>query len=280
MEYTEVRMEVKAPDVPLVTDVLAVLLAEAGYESFVPDVTGVTAYIPTERYDETTLRQILGDLPVVAETSWTAHRIADRDWNEEWERHYFQPLVIGDACVVHSTFHTDVPKVRYEIVIDPKMAFGTGHHETTSLMMEWILDHDFRGESVLDMGCGTAILAILARMRGACSVTAVDIDPWACENARENIRLNKMDRIEVVLGDKKAIAGRQFDTILANINRNIHLEQMRAYAAALPTGGNLYLSGFYEADLPVLQPCAEEQGLAYDRYLEQNRWVAAHFIKH
>ena len=280
MKYIEIRLDVKADDVALVTDVLAALLVEAGYDSFVPDATGMSAYIPEDKYSEPALLEIIGHLPVEAEIEWSCNHYADQNWNEEWEKHYFKPIVIGNECVIHSTFHTDVPEARYKIVIDPKMAFGTGHHETTSLMLEWILRHDFTGENVLDMGCGTAILAILARMRGATSATAIDIDEWAYQNALENIRLNHIDGIDVLLGDKSLLGdGRLYDTVLANINRNIHLDNMQAYASVMHTGSTIYMSGFYTQDLPSLQTCARQYGLLYKDHLEKNNWVAARFVK-
>ncbi len=280
MKYIEIRLDVKADDVALVTDVLAALLVEAGYDSFVPDTTGMSAYIPEDKYSEPALLEIIGHLPVEAEIEWSCNHYADQNWNEEWEKHYFKPIVIGNECVIHSTFHTNVPEARYKIVIDPKMAFGTGHHETTSLMLEWILRHDFTGENVLDMGCGTAILAILARMRGATSATAIDIDEWAYQNALENIRLNHIDGIDVLLGDKALLGdGRLYDTVLANINRNIHLDNMQAYASVMHTGSTIYMSGFYTQDLPTLQTCARQHGLLYKDHLEKNNWVAARFVK-
>ena len=280
MKYIEIRLNVKANNVSLVTDVIAALLAEAGYDSFVPDATGVCAYIPENKYSEPALQQIIDNLPIDAKVDWTCKHFADQNWNEEWEKHYFQPIVFDNECVIHSTFHTDIPDVRYKIVIDPKMAFGTGHHETTSLMLEWILRHDFEGEHVLDMGCGTAILAILARMRNAKHVTAIDIDEWAYENAKENIRLNETDRIEVLLGDKQLLhTGLSFDTVLANINRNIHLDNMQAYASVMHPGSTIYMSGFYTQDLPILQECAAQYGLHYKKHLEKNNWVAARFEK-
>lgn len=280
MKYIEIRFNVKADDVALVTDVLAALLVEAGYDSFVPDATGMSAYIPEDKYSEPALLETIGHLPVEAEIEWSCNHYADQNWNEEWEKHYFKPIVIGNECVIHSTFHTNVPEARYKIVIDPKMAFGTGHHETTSLMLEWILRHDFTGENVLDMGCGTAILAILARMRGATSATAIDIDEWAYQNALENIRLNHIDGIDVLLGDKSLLGdGRLYDTVLANINRNIHLDNMQAYASVMHTGSTIYMSGFYTQDLPSLQTCARQYGLLYKDHLEKNNWVAARFVK-
>ena len=279
MKYIEIRLNVKANNVSLVTDVIAALLAEAGYDSFVPDATGVCAYIPENKYSEPALQQIIDNLPIDAKVDWTCKHFADQNWNEEWEKHYFQPIVVDNECVIHSTFHTDIPDVRYKIVIDPKMAFGTGHHETTSLMLEWILRHDFEGEHVLDMGCGTAILAILARMRNAKHVTAIDIDEWAYENAKENIRLNETDRIEVLLGDKQLLhTGLSFDTVLANINRNILLNDMKQYVACMHTNSELYMSGFYVDDIAAIREEAEKNGLAFIHYKEKNRWAEVKFI--
>ena len=279
MKYIEIRLNVKANNVSLVTDVIAALLAEAGYDSFVPDATGVCAYIPENKYSEPALQQIIDNLPIDAKVDWTCKHFADQNWNEEWEKHYFQPIVVDNECVIHSTFHTDIPDVRYKIVIDPKMAFGTGHHETTSLMLEWILRHDFEGEHVLDMGCGTAILAILARMRNAKHVTAIDIDEWAYENAKENIRLNETDRIEVLLGDKQLLhTGLSFDTVLANINRNILLNDMKQYVACMHTDSELYMSGFYVDDIAAIREEAEKNGLTFVHYKEKNRWAEVKFI--
>ena len=279
MKYIEIRLNVKANDVSLVTDVIAALLAEAGYDSFVPDATGVCAYIPENKYSEPALQQIIDNLPIDAKVDWTCKHFADQNWNEEWEKHYFQPIVVDNECVIHSTFHTDIPDVRYKIVIDPKMAFGTGHHETTSLMLEWILRHDFEGDHVLDMGCGTAILAILARMRNAKHVTAIDIDEWAYENAKENIRLNETDRIEVLLGDKQLLhTGLSFDTVLANINRNILLNDMKQYVTCMHTNSELYMSGFYVDDIAAIREEAEKNGLAFIHYKEKNRWAEVKFV--
>lgn len=280
MRYIETRFEVRAGDVTLVTDLLAALLADAGYETFVPDDTGVTAYIPADKYDESLLPDIVSEVPVAGEISFDSRPIADKDWNEEWEKNYFRPIVVGSECVIHSTFHTDVPAARYDIVIDPKMAFGTGHHETTSLMLESMLSCDFTGKEVLDMGCGTAILAILASMRGARRVTAIDIDEWAAENAAENIRLNHIKNIDVWQGGAERLDGsRTFDIVLANINRNIHLENMAAYAAVMKPDAAIYMSGFYTADLPLLQAEAARYSLHFRSHREKNNWAVALFVK-
>mgnify|MGYP005797454469 CR=1 FL=1 len=178
-----------------------------------------------------------------------------------------------------TTVPTELPQSTLNSYTARSTAFGTGHHETSSLMLEWSLSHYFDHERVLDMGCGTAILAILARMRGAAEVTAVDIDEWAYHNALENIRLNQVDGIDVRLGDKQQLDGEvPYDTVLANINRNIHIDNMEAYASVMHPGSTIYMSGFYTQDLPVLEACAEKFGLKYQSHKEKNNWVAARFI--
>ena len=204
-DYMQVRLDVE-PCSEMATDILAAALAEIGYESFVPDETGVTAFVPQGKYDEVQLQSVVEQFPVEGiALSYEATFVPGQDWNEEWEKNYFKPIVVGDECVIHSTFHHDVPQARYDVLIDPKMAFGTGHHETTTLMLQAILATDFTGRAVLDMGCGTAVLAILACMKGAGPVVAVDIDEFATENAAENIRLNGVPEIEVRLGGADAL---------------------------------------------------------------------------
>ena len=201
MKYIEVNFSAH-PCNETITDVLAALTAEIGFESFVPCEGGTQAYIQKALFDEEALKNVLADFPIPdTDITYTLAEPEDKDWNEEWEKNYFQPIVIGDRCVIHSTFHTDYPKTEYDIVINPQMAFGTGHHETTSSIIAELLDADLKGKSVLDMGCGTSILAILASMRGANPVTAIDIDDWCVNNSRDNIALNHIDNITVELGD-------------------------------------------------------------------------------
>jgi ribosomal protein L11 methyltransferase (prmA) len=259
----------------MATDVLAAVLAEIGYESFVPDERGVTAFVPQGKYDEIRLKEELSQYPIEGvSVAYEATFVAGRDWNEEWEKNYFKPIVVGDECVIHSTFHTDIPQARYDVLIDPKMAFGTGHHETTTLMLQAILASDLTGRSVLDMGCGTAVLGILARMKGAASVVAVDIDEFAVENAIENIRLNHVSGVEVRLGGIEALKQESFDFIFANINRNILLADMHAYVACMKRGSRIFMSGFYVEDIPFIRAEAEHLGLRFVGYAEKNRWVA------
>lgn len=259
-----------------VNDVLAAVLGEAGFESFVEHEAGLTAYIQQSLCDEEAIQNALSEFPIPdTEITYTHAEAEDKDWNEEWEKNFFQPIVIGDRCVIHSTFHHDVPKAEYDIVINPQMAFGTGHHETTSLIIGELLDSELEGKSLLDMGCGTSILAILARMRGAKPCTAIDIDEWCVRNSIENIELNGLTDIAVSEGDASALVGKgPFDVVIANINRNILLNDMQQYVACMHPGSELYMSGFYVDDLPVIRQKAEECGLRFVHHKEKNCWAA------
>lgn len=279
MKYIEVTIKAH-PCNETITDVLAALMAEIGFESFVPCESGTQAYIQKTLFDEEALKNVLADFPIPdTDIAYTLSEPEDKDWNEEWEKNFFQPIVIGERCVIHSTFHTDYPKAEYDIVINPQMAFGTGHHETTSSIIAELLDADLKGKSVLDMGCGTSILAILASMRGANPVTAIDIDDWCVNNSRDNIALNHIDNITVELGDASLLHGRApFDVIIANINRNILLVDMPAYTACMHSGSELYMSGFYMEDIPAIREKAESLGLKFTHHREKNRWVAVKFV--
>lgn len=262
-------------------DLLAGLLGDIGYESFVADGPTLTAYVPQARFsrdelDDTVASFSFDGCKATVETD----RIEGRDWNEEWERNYFRPIVIGNRCVVHSSFHTDVPQAEFDIVIDPKMAFGTGHHATTSLILTRLLDTDLAGKSLIDMGTGTGILAILAAMRGASPVTGIEIDPFAHTNAVENVALNRHPEITLILGDASALdAVDQADMFLANINRNVITSDIAAYASRLLPGGTMLLSGFYTDDIPVIREAAEKCGLKYISFTERDHWACAEFHK-
>lgn len=264
-----------------VNDVLAAVLGEAGFESFVEREGGLSAYIQQSLCDEETIKNALTDFPLPdTQITYSYVEAEDKNWNEEWEKNFFQPIVIGDRCVIHSTFHTDVPKAEYDIVINPQMAFGTGHHETTSLIIGELLDSELQGKSLLDMGCGTSILAILARMRGAAPCTAIDIDEWCVRNSIENIELNQVTDITVEQGDAAALTGKgPFDIVIANINRNILLNDMKQYVACMHPGSELYMSGFYVDDIPVIREEAERNGLSFVHYKEKNRWAAVKLQK-
>lgn len=278
MKYLEFTFRTQ-PCTETVNDVLCAVLGEVGFESFVEQPDGLAAYIQKDLYDEDAVRQAVADFPLPDTTvTYSYVKAEDKDWNEEWEKNFFQPIVIGDRCVVHSTFHHDVPQAQYDIVINPQMAFGTGHHETTSLIIGELLDSDLQGKSVLDMGCGTSILAILARMRGAARCTAVDIDDWCVRNSLENITLNHLDSIDVYQGDASSLADKgPFDVVIANINRNILLADMKHYTARMNPGATLLMSGFYTDDIAAIRSEAESLGLTFVEYREKNRWAAVKF---
>ena len=242
---------------------------------------GMQAYVQQSLFDEAALKAILSDFPMPdTQITYTITEPEDKNWNEEWEKNFFQPIVIEGRCVIHSTFHKDYPKAEYDIVINPQMAFGTGHHETTSSILGALLEADLKGKSVLDMGCGTSILAILASMRGADRVTAIDIDDWCVNNSRDNIALNHLNNITVELGDASLLKGREpFDVVIANINRNILLNDMHAYVDCMHSGSEIYMSGFYVEDIDAIRQCGENLGLEFVGYREKNRWAAVKLIK-
>jgi ribosomal protein L11 methyltransferase len=280
-DYIELRVNITPCD-ETATDILAAILADAGYESFVPDATGLTAYIPCTTYNSETVDNALKDFPIPnTQFSLTATTIEGEDWNSEWEKHYFQPIVVADQCVIHSSFHKDIPQCPYDIIIDPKMAFGTGHHATTSLIIEQLLANDLQGKSVIDMGTGTGILAILAAMRGASPVTGIEIDPPAYDNAVENVVSNGHPEIKIHLGDaSKLPLCPKADIFIANINRNIITGDLAEYAKALNPDGLILLSGFYEADIPVIMDIARPLGLKEQGHsVKGDNWCCLRLVR-
>ncbi len=279
MKYFEVTFT-NHPCNETTNDVVSALAGEIGFESFVEWENGVQAYIQQNLFDEEALKEMVNEFPLPdTHITYTIQEAEDKDWNEEWEKNFFQPIVIGDRCCIHSTFHKDTPKTEYEILINPQMAFGTGHHETTSSIICELLDADLNGKNVLDMGCGTSILAILASMRGAKAVTAIDIDDWCVNNSRDNIALNNIHNIEVKWGDAALLEGHEpFDVIIANINRNILLADMSRYAACMHSGSELFMSGFYVEDIPAIQEKAESLGMTFLHHREKNNWAAVKFV--
>lgn len=272
-DYVEVRLNLVPCDETR-TDILAALLAEEGFESFVPDSEGLTAYVKAELYSKEGVEKVLSDFPMETAISITDAVVEGRDWNSEWEKNYFQPIVIDDKCVIHSSFHKNIPECRYDIVIDPKMAFGTGHHATTTLILRQLLAKDLAGLKVVDMGTGTGILAILASMRGASRIDAIEIDEFAFNNAIDNVRLNFAENIYLHLGDASelAIIG-NVNLFIANINRNIITADLPAYIATLAPDATMLLSGFYEEDIPVILEVAEPLGLKYKSHQVLDRWT-------
>ena len=258
-------------------DLLIDSLAQIGFETFEEMDLGFKAYIPSSDFNQDILDSTLSEYIGMFSFSYEINLIPHKNWNELWESN-FQPLVIGNQCYVRSTFHQPRPEIKYEIIIDPKMAFGTGHHQTTSMMIELMLEENFNDKKILDMGCGTGILAILAQKLGAGDILAIDYDSLCFDSTIENSKLNQATKIKVLCGSKDVIPDNKFDIIVANINRNILLDQLERYAEALSVEGYLFLSGFYEgADLEMIRRKAESLKLNYVSHKTDKEWVAAKF---
>lgn len=259
-------------------EILIAELGEKAFESFEETENGVSAYVQEVLWTSDILDGIFILQSENFTIAYTKEHIEQVNWNEEWEKN-FEPIDVEGICYVRAPFH-DKTEARYDIVIEPKMSFGTGHHETTFMMIRQILNNEIRDKKVLDMGCGTAILAILASMRGAIYVDAVDIDNWCYLNSIENAARNNRENITVFEGDASILSKQPtYDVILANINRNILLNDMDKYVVCLNNNGEIYFSGFYTEDIPVIQKCAERNGLSLENRLEKNNWVSLKMIK-
>ncbi len=260
-------------------DLLIHELGEKGYNTFEETTNGFAAFVEYKDYSQANLAEVLSEFQDEIVYTYTVAEVEAQNWNEEWEKN-FEPLIISEQCYVRATFHPAQPKYLYEVVIDPKMAFGTGHHQTTTMMMQYILSFDFQDKIVLDMGCGTGILAILAAKRGAKQLVAIDYDEVCYESTLENTALNKVNNIKALCGGKEVIIEMTFDVILANINRNILLDQIAVYATVLQQGGSIFFSGFYESpDLEMIKEECLKYGILYEDHQKMDDWVAAHFIK-
>jgi ribosomal protein L11 methyltransferase len=273
MKYTEVVIQI--PDEEQLREYLMAGLLAIGYDSFMETGQSVSAYIETEIYNKDELTGFLRGFnknAVILEVG----ELPDQNWNAIWESNY-EPVVVDNKCVVRAPFHEKPRAVEYDIVIHPKMSFGTAHHSTTFMMIQFIIECDFTGKCALDMGSGTAVLAILASMKGAKRVTAIDNDEWAYKNAIENCSLNDITNIDVIFGNALSIPEMAYDALLANINRNILLEDIQHYNKRLKAGSIAVLSGFYEEDLPLIIAEAEKSGWNFVRKKSHNNWVAAMF---
>ncbi|TRZ76555.1 MAG: 50S ribosomal protein L11 methyltransferase [Bacteroidetes bacterium] len=276
MEYTKITCTLNE-DNEIARELLMQELGDAGFESFVETDDGIEAYIPSVSFSPEILAAENLQKNEFFSFDHTLEVIADQNWNEVWEQNYFEPLLIEDLCVIRAPFHLKYPAAQYEIIIDPKMAFGTGNHETTHLMIKAILDLELNGKDVLDMGCGSGILAILAAMKGAAAITAIDIDEWSTNNTIENAELNHIGNILVRQGDANLLSDQQFDVILANIQRNILFQDMEAYRKVLKNGGLLIMSGFYTTDLEAIEERANSFELKMTGSYERSTWCAASF---
>lgn len=280
-DYVNLRINL-SPSSEDMTDLMAAYLADIGYESFLPDDKGLTAYIPVINFDENKVSEILSDFPFDTEMEIFHEVEKGQDWNEEWEKNYFRPIVVSDKCVIHSSFHKDVPEAKYDIIIDPKMAFGTGHHATTSMMLSQLLERDLKGMTIIDMGTGTGILAILAVMHGAKEAFGIEIDPGAAINARENVDLNSKEcnlNVKIFEGDASILSSLpKCDIFLANINRNVILADLPSYVEAMKDNGELITSGYYESDIPILERAASLYGLKLtNKMVYPGDWASCSF---
>ncbi len=258
------------------SEILVAELGELPFESFIDSDLGIVAYIQKQFWTE----NILDDLHILSspefQISYTIEEIDQVNWNEEWEKS-FEAIEVDGICHVRAPFH---PKTdaKFDIVIEPKMSFGTGHHETTHMMIQHLLETEVSGKKTLDMGCGTAILAILAEMKGAQPIDAIDIDNWCYLNSIENAARNNCNHITVYEGDADLLKGKKYDLIIANINRNILLNDMQTYVDCLNKDGILLLSGFYTEDIPFIDSSCIEKGLTYVKKFERNNWVSLKYI--
>ncbi len=257
-------------------DLLIHQLGEAGFDTFEETESGFNAYIAESVYNETSIEELLLPYRETLNFSYTKNFIKQKNWNEVWESN-FEPIQIRDQVYIRATFHPERKEFPYEIMIEPKMSFGTGHHQTTKLMLEWLLDMQLKDKKVLDMGCGTAILGILAAKMGAVNVDAIDYDEICYASAKENAVLNNVN-LNVFCGSKEVIPNKKYDILLANINRNILLDQIERYSEAVSSHGVLLLSGFYEEDLEILKQEAEKYHFIYSSHQKMDNWVSAKFI--
>jgi len=259
------------------TEILIAQLGLAGFESFVENEDGVSAYIQEGDWNAT----IIEDIQILNsdefEISYVEEVIEQVNWNSEWEKN-FNPIQVNDMVSIRAPFHDD-PNLKYDIVIEPKMSFGTGHHETTHMMVQQLIDMDLTNKKVLDMGCGTGILAIFAEMKGANPIDAIDIDNWCYLNSIENVERNNCSNISVFEGDAALLKSKKYDVIIANINRNILLNDMEAYMNCLNPNGAILFSGFYKEDVSVIDAVVSKYGLKLDRTIERNNWVSLKYMK-
>jgi ribosomal protein L11 methyltransferase len=260
-------------------EILMAQLSALGYESFEETETSLLAYIQESEYTKDALEDIPFCKALSEDQKLDVALIEEQNWNAVWESNY-PPVLVDDRCYIHAPFHEKKPEVEFNILINPKMAFGTAHHETTAQIIKLLLEEDIYGKEILDMGCGTGVLAILASMKGAFHIDAIDNDPWAFNNTKENVVLNNIKNIQTFLGDASLLTQpEKYDVVFANINKNILLRDILAYSHVLKPKGFIYFSGFYEADLKEIKNAASENSMHYIRHISQNNWVAAIFQK-
>ena len=272
MKYTE--LEIKKIEDGISSEVVIAFLAEIGYDSFSETDAGLKAYIESEEFDENLVKEIL--TKVSFKYSFT--EIQDQNWNAVWESN-FQPVVIAGKCIVRAPFHKADDNYEMDIIIEPRMSFGTAHHETTEMMIEWMLETDLTNKTVLDMGCGTGVLAIIASKKNASEITAIDNDEWAYNNTIENIQKNNTPNIEVYQGDASLLGIKKYDIIFANINRNILLNDLPVYVKCMNENGKIFLSGFYEKDIEAIEKLTNKLQLKIVSIKLKNNWASVCFFR-
>lgn len=258
-------------------EIITAQLSDIGFESFEETEQGVNAYIQAKLFNPQKVKEVVASATSI-QVEYEEKLIPAQNWNAVWESN-FEPVIIDGICSVRAPFHPKPEGVEFDLIIEPKMSFGTAHHETTSLMISYLLKTDVAKKNVLDMGCGTAVLAILAGLKGAKNITAIDIDEWPVNNAIENARNNNLPHIEVIMGGAEQLGKKTFDIILANINRNVLIADIPAYAKVLNPNGSLFLSGFYKEDLEQITNIAFENGLKFVSFETKNNWAAAQYLK-
>lgn len=260
------------------SDILIAQLSELDFESFVESDNGFLAYIQEEQFSEESLKGLFEEFEGVFKISHSHKTIAQQNWNKEWESN-FTPIDIDGKCYIRAPFHEAKSGYTYDVIIEPKMSFGTGHHNTTQLMIQKLMSLDVNNKSLLDMGCGTGVLAIVASMMGANPITAIDIDDWSVENSVENTAKNNINNVSVHKGNAQILEEKLFNTILANINKNVLLNDIPVYVNSLEKNGNLVLSGFFETDIPELIAKADNNGLKFEEKAVSNQWSMLYFTK-
>ncbi|MDX2002795.1 MAG: 50S ribosomal protein L11 methyltransferase [Chitinophagales bacterium] len=275
MEYTKVTFSIANESIQ---EALAAMAEQLGFDGFEFTNDALLAFVPTDLFDTKQVDELLAAIPDFQAIAYTHEPLPNINWNEEWEKNY-PPVLIGNDIYIRASFHPSDTGARYEIVINPKMSFGTGHHETTWMMAETMLAEDFSGKRVLDFGSGTAILAILAAKMGAGSVLAIDHEEWAYKNALENVELNGIANVHVIHGDEMAIPSTSFDTVLANVNKNVIIGNLHRLSQATSNGGFLYLSGLLEEDAQPVIDAALPFGFELQQQKQRNRWICLKLIK-
>lgn len=261
-------------------DILIAMLADSDFDSFEYTESGIDAYINKDNFQEDNVNSIIKDFFIQnVSIDYKIDIFDDKNWNEEWEKNGFEPIIVDDLCVIHDSNHLNVPQLKYDIIINPKMSFGTGTHETTRMLIKEILQSDYNGQTVLDMGCGTCILGIGMSIRGAKSIVAIDIDDACIKNSIENCQINGIKNVKILHGDSSLLSGMSFDTVIANIHKNILIKDLPNYVSVMNPGAILYMSGFFTDDSEDIIKEAQKYKLVHSKTLEMNKWCVLQFVK-